>query len=865
MPTTTESPAVRRVALIGLLAGLAVASSVDAQKPAGDANPRADSVVTVVPGKQYGAGGLHRFFFGRHYRPLWTTPLTVPVLDLGQYAGGLKLVERGGGEQTKSLLFRNSDGAEYVFRSVDKDVAGALPSVLRGTIANDIAQDQISSAHPAGPLVVAPLLDALGVPHPDPVLVVMPDDPALGEHRKEFAGMLGFIEGRPEEGPDGAPGFEGFTDVIGSKELLERLEKDPAERVNARGFLAARLLDLLIGDWDRHKDQWRWGQTDELGAWQPIPRDRDQAFSKFDGVLLSIARNTSTPQLVTFGRDYPGVFGLTWNGRELDRRLLVPLERPTWDSVVAATQAQLTDPVIDDATSRLPPEYREQSGPELARALKERRDDLDKIAADFYRLLASEVDVHATDSADLVEVDRLDGGKVEVRVSSLKDDGKGTGPIAFRRRFERKDTDEIRVYLHGGDDRIVVGGETGGSIRTRVVGGGGNDHFVDSSSGRTIFHDSRGDNQFEPGNASVDERPDRTPPPADPEAPPPRDWGSRTVPLPWLSIAPDAGLVIGAGIARYNYGFRRFPYASRYAIRAAYATGGRHYAVDLTGEARRVSSDTRLRFHARASGIDVLRFYGFGNETVADDPQSDFFRVRQHLVLLEPSIALVPARRLTLDVGPVLKYADTDLDDNSFIATTRPYGAGSFGQVGARAEVRWDGRDQPVAPRRGAMVSIGGAVYPEIWDVATTFGELHGEASTYLSPRIPLRPTLALRAGGKWVSGTFPFHEAAYIGGSTTVRGFSEHRFGGDKAAYGNAELRLFLTRTTIVLPGDFGIFGLTDVGRVFLDGESSDNWHTGVGGGIWFAFVSSANTLTLAIARSDERTGFYLRGGFLF
>ena len=26
--------------------------------------------------------------------------------------------------------------------------------------------------------------------------------------------------------------------------------------------LKARLLDMLIGDWDRHADQWRWGEID---------------------------------------------------------------------------------------------------------------------------------------------------------------------------------------------------------------------------------------------------------------------------------------------------------------------------------------------------------------------------------------------------------------------------------------------------------------------------------------------------------------------------------------------------------------------------------------------------------------------------
>ncbi len=142
---------------------------------------------------------------------------------------------------------------------------------------------------------------------------------------------------------------------------------------------------------------------------------------------------------------------------------------------------------------------------------------------------------------------------------------------------------------------------------------------------------------------------------------------------------------------------------------------------------------------------------------------------------------------------------------------------------------------------------------------------MHGEVATYLTAPMPLQPTLALRVGGKKVWGTFPFHEAAFIGGESTVRGFHEQRFAGDASLYGNAELRLFLSKFFVLLPGEFGVFGLGDVGRVYLDGETSDKWHRAFGGGIWFAYLNRRNTLSVAIADSDERTGVYVRAGFMF
>ena len=53
-----------------------------------------------------------------------------------------------------------------------------------------------------------------------------------------------------------------------------------------------RLFDMLIGDWDRHQDQWRWIEFKENGkkVYRPMPRDRDQAFSIMaDGFLLGAA------------------------------------------------------------------------------------------------------------------------------------------------------------------------------------------------------------------------------------------------------------------------------------------------------------------------------------------------------------------------------------------------------------------------------------------------------------------------------------------------------------------------------------------------------------------------------------------------
>jgi len=87
--------------------------------------------ITIIPGEQYKAGWFHDFWFGKHWRDLWTTPITVPILDLSTFAGGLTPIKVGGGLQTKSLRFQGKDGNVWKFRSMSKDPTKVLDADLQ--------------------------------------------------------------------------------------------------------------------------------------------------------------------------------------------------------------------------------------------------------------------------------------------------------------------------------------------------------------------------------------------------------------------------------------------------------------------------------------------------------------------------------------------------------------------------------------------------------------------------------------------------------------------------------------------------------------------------------------------------------------
>src|SRR5512132_3671481 len=99
--TVRRPRSIVRLAALAAVALPAIAGAQTAQ-PAPPRVVNRDSV-TIAAGKRYEAGRFSRFFLGDTYRDLWTTPIRVPVLDLEHYAGGLKPLKEGGGNQTKNL------------------------------------------------------------------------------------------------------------------------------------------------------------------------------------------------------------------------------------------------------------------------------------------------------------------------------------------------------------------------------------------------------------------------------------------------------------------------------------------------------------------------------------------------------------------------------------------------------------------------------------------------------------------------------------------------------------------------------------------------------------------------------------------
>ena len=184
------------------------------------------------------------------------------------------------------------------------------------------------------------MADAVNIYHTNPVLYYIPKQKALGSFISEFGDELYMIEEHTSEGHSDLSSF-GFQDkIISTDDMMKKIHKDEDIVIDEAAYIRARLFDMLIGDWDRHQDQWRWIEFKENGkkVYRPLPRDRDQAFSKMsDGFLLSsaVALIPTTRLLRKYDEDLVDVKGVNIEPYPLDMELIQQSNKEVWDAQVS--------------------------------------------------------------------------------------------------------------------------------------------------------------------------------------------------------------------------------------------------------------------------------------------------------------------------------------------------------------------------------------------------------------------------------------------------------------------------------------------------------------------------------------------------
>lgn len=847
--------------------------------------PQPGQVTTVVPGPEYKAGPMKRALIGPLYREDWTTAVQVPTLDLATTHAGLRAFGRGGGRQTTSLKLVGGDSLEYVFRSVDKDLQGALPPELRNTVVADVLRDVTATSQPYSALVCSALLDATDILHARPSLYRLPDDPAhLGAFRTEFAGLLGTLEDRPQDPERGQPGFAQADDVTRSFGLFRQLYKDHDTRVDEVALAKARAFDMLVADFGKHEDNWRWAGYEQKGSkstiYKPIPRDRDQSFTRWNGALTWTAnREWAVPSIEDFGERFRDMESLNWPARHLDRLLLTSVTREQWRSSATYLQTTLTEQVIADATNRLPQELRATTGADLARKLRSRLADLPRALDEYYLMLAKFVDVVGSNKAEVFRVERLAAGDVRVQIfDKAKDDDQPDGPAYYDRVFKKGETKEIRLYALAGKDVVQVTGSAPHSILVRVIGGEGQDHVQDDSrvSGLrryTKVYDVPG-TDLQPGPETNDNRSAR---------PGVNRYDRRGfeydgyTPLFTILYNQNDGFGVGAGFSFDKQGWRKPGFKSQYGIFGRYTTGGN----------KQVSAFVRYRhifgewdfagLGEYGNFYPFYNFFGLGNDTKKNNDlyNARFYRARYAGPRAEANLERVLLRsKSRLRLGALYEDFAPDFSSRSVLgergadsipAAARAVNTASQRLLGARAELDLDFRDRSFFARRGMRFYARHTSYQQMHlaDGASRdrFHISEGFAEYYGTARLGLPVTLVLKGGGATVYGApndrIPFYKFPQLGQAQNLRGYVRNRFTGDAVAYLDTELRLALGQVqSSVIPFSYGVLGFYDVGRVWAGGKSPGGLKAGYGGGLYVSPFVDRFAISVIVGASDEESG---------
>ncbi len=828
-----------------------------------------DSVVISASDKFKEWSGLKRVILGSNYRKVWNTPIALKVFNIRKEKGGLTIKSLGGGKQTKSLRLEDANGKEWTLRTVEKDPEKALPPHLRGTIAQGIVEDMISASHPYAPLVVADLAQAAGIIAAKPEFFFVPDDPALGYYRPLFANRVCMLEDRD---PTVTSGDQDDSD--GTGKIINKMLEDNEHHVDQQQVLNARLLDMLIGDFDRHNDQWKWGKGDtgKGKLYYPIPRDRDQAFFKSNGLLVKFLSQQIMPFLEGFDRDFESMKGVNYVAKDFDRFFLNGLNEEDWKKAVTVFTGNLTDSVLRNAATKLPREISAFSSDKIADILISRREELKKDAMEYYRILSRSVTVTGSNKRELFHLKKADNGLhlTTYKLTAESD----TGAVMFNRTFDQKHTRELIIFGFNEADKFVVDDDVDSRIKVRFIGGKGNDTFDLGGNVRKFLYDLRQEDNkvlksrrtnLEYGN-NVDVIRYEF-----------KGFEYNYFQFPQFRIGynPEDGLLAGVGFTARTFGFRKEPYATNQKFTTLFAPMREAYQANYRGTFNQVISKGDLILNADFVNPTLNNFFGLGNSTKFEkDSSLSYYRTRYKYFEVDALIRKRFNDILHFSLGPTYYHYWNRFENNKdrILADPMVIGADSasiYGRkqyLGARSKLDIRYINNELNPTRGITWFTDFLVAKGMNDNSDDISRITSDMTIYAAVAEPSRINAILRFGvGHIFSRNFEYFQAMNLGANNYLRGFRKNRFSGRSMAYGSAELRYKLfTSRSYVFPGDVGLVGFYDIGRVWLEKESSRKWHSAYGGGIYYVPYRLL-AITATVGFSEEESLFNLSIGTRF
>jgi hypothetical protein len=840
-------------AYLSILA-LAISTRVFSQLPD---NNLPDSVSITIHPHYNQVSKIHRKIFGENYRQEWATAVRLPLIRISRINGGLTPERNGGGMETKSIRLSDKKGQVWVLRSVEKIPDKLVPENLRQTFALDWVDDAYSGQHPYSALMVPPLAEAVDVPHANPVIGVLEADPALGDFGKEFAGRVVLFE---EREPSGASD--------NTQKMLKELNGNYNVRLDGKEILRARMLDMLIGDWDRHEDQWRWHavKNEDGKVYIAVPRDRDQVLHVVQGLLPGIAAQPwIDPVLGDFTGKIPHAKYSLMKTHFMQSFADVQLSFSEWMKVVNGFCAAESDAVLEAAVRRLPVEDQQIRGKQILQILKERRNQIPAAMASYYKFINRIVDLKTSDKAEDISISDRPDSTLLITVSRQAKAGK-PGAVLTVNEYDPSITKEVRLYSGAGNDHIVI--DTRRSpVQLRIVDSSGLKKIDMLSATSRIRLYGKKDSTIIGGNPNglnthfsndaANLRFVRTNPY--------NVW----MPLATGAINKDDGFLLGLGF-RYtgNTGFRKLPNSTIQEVMITHSFKNDAFRVSYSGQWMSAVGKADFTLAARADAPDnTMNFFGQGNSTALDETGDyhRFYRARFDFYQLDAALRWHIAGKTTLSAGPSLQYYHYNENDNLGRSITTPgliksYDSTSYKRdkthAGLALSLISDRRNNTILPSSGWLLQVNGNAYTGLNQSSKAYAQVKPEFTYFLKADTGAKLVFSDRIGGGVTIGNAAFYQSMFLGGQGNLLGYLQNRFAGQQMVFNNFQARYRLAEIPgYILPGQLGLTGFYDIGRVWIKGETSNIWHQGAGGGLYFV---PAGLTVIQVIAGHSSEGWY-------
>ncbi|MCT8341102.1 phosphoesterase [Flavobacteriaceae bacterium TK19130] len=831
---------------------------------------------SVYPDSLVDRTGFFKTVWGQHYRKVYGTKVTAPVVDLDTLYGGLEVKRAGGGHQTVSLRLKGRGGRDYNMRALRKSAVQFLQTVIvkdkviesdfRNTLPEDLILDFYTAAHPYGAFTIPDLADAADVFHTNPKLFYVPKQKALGKFNETYGDELYMIVERPDEEYDG-PTFAYAEDIISTDDMLYDVRADEENKVDQKAYIRARIFDMLIGDWDRHNDQWRWAlQEDENGdkIYKPIPRDRDQVYANFDGGLLDAVRTlfSTARQFQVYGEELEHTKWFNTAGIKLDKAFIENYGREEWIAQAEFIKNNVTNEVIDEAFSKLPKEVQDETAADIKEKLRGRRDNIVKIAEEYYDYFSKQQTITGTDKDDHFTVTRLPNEETRIQGWRIKDGEKGE--VLIDRVYTSEDTDEIWLYGLDDDDIFEVEGEGDNLIFIRIIGGLNNDIYRIKNGRKIKVYDQKSkDNTIEERGGAAFRITDN-------HSFNRYDYLKQNLTtnllLPAVGFNPDDGFLIGVTDVLTINGFQENPFKQQHRFNFGYYFATQSFNVNYQGEFANIFGDWNFLIGGNFRNPNFAEnFFGFGNETINVDDEDgfdrDFNRVR--IGGYGGSFGIKKDGNYGSTFKFMLGYQAYEVEDTEgrFISQNPPIELDETKSFAtATGTYMYNSFDSNANPTRGMEFNLEANATQNITD-EEPFAYVKPQFTLYNAISQNRKLVLRTTALGQFNFGDgYEFYQAAQLGRDYGLRGYRRDRFTGESAVAGQADLRYsFPSFRTALTPIQIGVLGGYDVGRVWVPNDMSDEWHSSYGGGIWINAANLASG-TVNVFTSDEGIQFSFR-----